>query len=35
MVGQAVEKHPELAKEIVQRGHEAAGHGQIGSRNTP
>ena len=24
MVGQAVEKHPELAKEIVQRGHEAA-----------
>jgi peptidoglycan/xylan/chitin deacetylase (PgdA/CDA1 family) len=28
MVGQAVEKHPELAKEIVERGHEAAGHGQ-------
>src|SRR5437868_3411455 len=28
MVGQAVEKHPELAKEIVARGHEAAGHGQ-------
>jgi peptidoglycan/xylan/chitin deacetylase (PgdA/CDA1 family) len=28
MVGAAVEKHPELAKEIVQRGHEAAGHGQ-------
>ncbi len=28
MVGQAVERHPELAKEIVQRGHEAAGHGQ-------
>jgi hypothetical protein len=28
MVGQAVEKHPELAKEIVDRGHEAAGHGQ-------
>ena len=28
MVGQAVEKHPDLAKEIVQRGHEAAGHGQ-------
>ena len=27
-VGQAVERHPELAKEIVQRGHEAAGHGQ-------
>ena len=28
MVGQAVEKHPALAKEIVDRGHEAAGHGQ-------
>jgi peptidoglycan/xylan/chitin deacetylase (PgdA/CDA1 family) len=28
MVGQAVERHPELAKEIVERGHEAAGHGQ-------
>jgi peptidoglycan/xylan/chitin deacetylase (PgdA/CDA1 family) len=28
MVGQAVERHPELAKEIVQRGHEATGHGQ-------
>jgi len=28
MVGQAVEKHPALAKEIVERGHEAAGHGQ-------
>jgi len=28
MVGQAVEKHPDLAKEIVARGHEAAGHGQ-------
>jgi len=28
MVGAAVESHPELAKEIVQRGHEAAGHGQ-------
>src|SRR5438552_16388755 len=28
MCGQAVEKHPELAKEIVARGHEAAGHGQ-------
>ncbi len=28
MVGQAVERHPELAKEIVNRGHEAAGHGQ-------
>ncbi len=28
MVGQAVERHPTLAKEIVQRGHEAAAHGQ-------
>lgn len=27
MVGSAVPKHPELAKEIVQRGHEAAAHG--------
>jgi peptidoglycan/xylan/chitin deacetylase (PgdA/CDA1 family) len=27
MVGLAVEKHPTLAKEIVQRGHEAAAHG--------
>jgi peptidoglycan/xylan/chitin deacetylase (PgdA/CDA1 family) len=28
MVGQAVERHSKLAKEIVDRGHEAAGHGQ-------
>src|SRR5207245_3003305 len=28
MVGVAVEKHPALAKETVQRGHEPAGHGQ-------
>src|SRR6202051_2540675 len=28
MVGAAVEKHPALAIEIVQRGHEPAGHGQ-------
>jgi len=28
MVGLAVEKSPALAKEIVQRGHEAAAHGQ-------
>ncbi len=27
MVGAAVDLHPALAKEIVQRGHEAAGHG--------
>lgn len=28
MVGQAVERFPALAREVVQRGHEAAGHGQ-------
>ncbi|MET3874812.1 polysaccharide deacetylase family protein [Chitinophaga sp. OAE865] len=28
MVGSAVEKHPALAREIVQRGHEAAAHGR-------
>ena len=28
MVGAAVHLHPSLAKEIVERGHEAAGHGQ-------
>jgi peptidoglycan/xylan/chitin deacetylase (PgdA/CDA1 family) len=28
MVVAAVDLHPELAKEIVQRGHEASGHGQ-------
>src|SRR5579871_4776405 len=28
MVGMAVEKHPQLAKEIVDRGHEPAAHGQ-------
>ena len=28
MVGAAVERNPQLAKEIVERGHEAAGHGQ-------
>jgi len=28
MVGAAVEKHPALAKEIVQRGHEPSRHGQ-------
>ncbi|MGH6616462.1 polysaccharide deacetylase family protein [Sphingomonas sp.] len=28
MVGQAVEKAPDLAREIVKRGHEAAAHGQ-------
>jgi peptidoglycan/xylan/chitin deacetylase (PgdA/CDA1 family) len=27
MIGEAANKHPELAKEIVARGHEAAGHG--------
>ena len=28
MVGQEVERNTELAKEIVDRGHEATGHGQ-------
>src|SRR6202051_1955010 len=28
MVGATVDRHPALAKEIVQRGHEASGHGQ-------
>jgi peptidoglycan/xylan/chitin deacetylase (PgdA/CDA1 family) len=28
MVGAAVERNPQLAMEIVERGHEAAGHGQ-------
>jgi len=28
MIGQAVDKHPELAAEIVRRGHEAAAHGR-------
>jgi peptidoglycan/xylan/chitin deacetylase (PgdA/CDA1 family) len=28
MIGDAVDKHPELAREIVRRGHEAAGHGR-------
>lgn len=27
MIGEAASRHPELAREIVQRGHEAAGHG--------
>lgn len=27
MIGDAVKKHPELARDIVRRGHEAAGHG--------
>src|SRR3954453_7822141 len=28
MIGQAVDKHPDLASEIVRRGHEAAAHGR-------
>lgn len=28
MIGEAVDKHPELAREIIRRGHEAAGHGR-------
>ncbi|MDA8125753.1 MAG: polysaccharide deacetylase family protein [Deltaproteobacteria bacterium] len=31
MVGQAVDANPQLAKEVVERGHEAAGHGQTWS----
>ena len=31
MIGQAVEKHPELAAEIVKRGHEAGAHGRVWS----
>ena len=31
MVGAAVDLHPALAKEIVERGHEASGHGQTWS----
>lgn len=27
MIGEAVQRHPELAREIVSRGHEASGHG--------
>ena len=27
MIGEAVQRHPQLAKEIVERAHEAAGHG--------
>lgn len=27
MIGEAVRRHPQLAREIVRRGHEAAGHG--------
>jgi peptidoglycan/xylan/chitin deacetylase (PgdA/CDA1 family) len=29
MIGQAVDKAPELAQEIVRRGHEAAAHGRV------
>ena len=29
MVGQAVEKYPHVAREIVERGHEAAAHGHL------
>jgi peptidoglycan/xylan/chitin deacetylase (PgdA/CDA1 family) len=34
MIGEAARRHPELAREIVARGHEAAGHGpRAGARN--
>jgi peptidoglycan/xylan/chitin deacetylase (PgdA/CDA1 family) len=35
MVGAAVDLRPSLAKEIVQRGHEAAGHGQTWTASSP
>src|ERR1700720_866987 len=35
MVGQAVEKHPDLAKEIVARGTKPRDTDKHGSRNTP
>lgn len=35
MVGAAVDKHPLLAKEIVERGHEASGHGQTWTPEYP
>ena len=28
MIGEAIEKHPQLARDIVRRGHEAAAHGK-------
>jgi peptidoglycan/xylan/chitin deacetylase (PgdA/CDA1 family) len=31
MIGRAVDKHPDLAKDIVRRGHEAAAHGRTWS----
>ena len=35
MVGAAVEQNPELAREIVERGHEAAAHGQTWTPQHP
>ena len=35
MVGAAVDLHPSLAKEIVERGHEASDTGRHGPHNTP
>jgi peptidoglycan/xylan/chitin deacetylase (PgdA/CDA1 family) len=35
MVGAAVDRNPELAREIVQRGHEAAAHGQTWTPQYP
>ena len=34
MIGDAVRQHPEVAAEIVRRGHEAGAHGPAGSSNT-
>jgi len=35
MIGEAVDKHPELAREIVSRGHEAAAHGRRWEKQYP
>jgi peptidoglycan/xylan/chitin deacetylase (PgdA/CDA1 family) len=35
MIGEAAQHHPELAREIIARGHEAAGHGPRGDPNMP
>ncbi|MDE1178282.1 MAG: polysaccharide deacetylase family protein [Edaphobacter sp.] len=35
MVGAAVDRHPNLAKEIVERGHEASGHGETWTPEYP
>ncbi|MBW6426176.1 polysaccharide deacetylase family protein [Rhizobium sp. XQZ8] len=32
MIGKVIEQNPDLAREIVKRGHEAGAHGQLGRR---